>query len=106
MYARNSVWMMRTTITTEGGADRSVEASSWEEASDGAVSEAVASEAEVSAVAASEVEVPEVNSNPLLPTFLDADYSQHLRSLQSAALSTTVGSTAHYSQHQDLFDHF
>ena len=55
--------MMRTIITTEGGADRSVEASSWEEASDGAVSEAVASEEEVSAVAASEVEEPEVNSN-------------------------------------------
>ena len=31
MYARNNVWMMRTVITTEGGADRSVEASSWEQ---------------------------------------------------------------------------
>ena len=72
MYAKNSVWTMKTTIITDDEADHSVEVSLWEEASDGvAASEAAsevevsvaASEVEVSVAAASEVVVPEVNSN-------------------------------------------
>ena len=44
MYAKNSVWTMKTTIITDDEADHSVEVSSWEEDSDEAAAlEAVAS---------------------------------------------------------------
>lgn len=78
MYAKNSVWTMKTTIITDDEADHSVEVSSWEEDSDEvAASEAVASAEEVSVVEASEAVVPEVNSNLILPTCLGADHRQH-----------------------------
>ena len=63
MYAKNSVWTMKTTIITDDEADHSVEVSLWEEASDGVAASEAASEVEVSVAAASEVVVPEVNSN-------------------------------------------
>lgn len=78
MYAKNSVWTMKTTIITDDEADHSVEASLWEEASDGvAALEAVASAEGVSVEVASAAVVPEVNSNLILPTCLGADHRQH-----------------------------
>ena len=83
--------MMRTTITTEGEADHSVEVSSWEEDSDEvAALEAVASAEEVSVVVASEAVVPEANSNPLVLTLPSANYSMQLFTLKFDALHTIV----------------
>ena len=91
MYAKNSVWTMRTTIITADEADHSVEVSSWEEDSDEAAAlEAVASVEEVSVVVASEAVVPEVNSNPLVLTFPSANYSMQLFTLKFDALHTIV----------------
>lgn len=59
---------MRIIITTADEADRSVEESSWVEASAVADSEAVASAVEVSEEAALEAVVPEANSNKHLDT--------------------------------------
>ena len=99
MYAKNSVWTMKTTIITDDEADRSAEVSSWEEDSDEAAAlEAVASAAEVSEVEASEAEVPEANSNLkhrhfLVPTIVGSivDHRQQHCRPSSAALPTMVG---------------
>lgn len=89
MYAKNSVWTMKTTIITDDEADHSVEVSSWEEDSDGvAALVAVASAEEVSAVEASEAVVPEANSNPQVLTPPSANYSMQLFTLQFEALYT------------------
>ena len=89
-YAKNSVWTMRTTIITADEADRSVEASSWAEASVAEVSEEAASAEEVSVVVASEAVVPEVNSNPQVLTPPSANYSMQLFTLKFDALHTIV----------------